>query len=149
MTGTTTIRSILDAKGTNIYCLSPEASVYHAIEMMAEKRVGALLVLAEGKLAGIISERDYARKVILTGKASKQTPVREIMTTPVIYVSPDDTAERCMGIVTRERVRHLPVMEGDRILGIVSIGDLVNAIIHEQAATIAHLSDYIAGKYPA
>jgi len=143
------IRSILAAKGSEVWWLPPEASVYQAIEMMAERHVGALLVLAEGKLVGIVSERDYARKVILQGKSSKETAVSQIMTTPVIYVSPEATVDECMHLMTQKRIRHLPVLRGDRIVGVVSIGDLVNAIISAQAATIQHLHNYISGKYPA
>jgi len=144
-----TIASILKKKAGGIWFLGPDASVYQAIEMMATKGVGALLVMSEGKLVGIISERDYARKVILKGKASKQTLVKEIMTSPVITVTPTQTVDACMNIMTDNRIRHLPVVEDDKVVAVVSIGDLVKWIITEQEETIQHLEDYITGKYPA
>ncbi|MEK7404489.1 MAG: CBS domain-containing protein [Acidobacteriota bacterium] len=146
---TETIRSILKKKGSDVWWLPPEASVYDAIAKMADKGVGALVVLAEGKLAGIMSERDYARKVFLKGKSSKETLVREIMTATVVTVTPEQTVDECMRIMTGHRIRHLPVMEGGEVVGVVSIGDLVNSIISVQAATIHQLSNYITGKYPA
>ncbi len=141
-----TIASILERKGNAVWWLPPQASVYDAIELMADKGVGALLVMWEGKLAGIISERDYARKVILQGRSSKDTRVEEIMTTRVITVTPDHTVEECMGIVTECRIRHLPVLVGERVAGMVSIGDLVRAIISDQAYTIDQLHTYICGR---
>jgi CBS domain-containing protein len=143
-----TISSIMRRKGGQIFSLSPEATVYDAVEMMADKGVGALLVLSESKLIGIISERDYARKVILKGKASKQTQVKEIMTSPVIFVTPSHQVDECMTIMTNKRIRHLPVLEDEKVLGIISIGDLVKWIITEQEQTIQHLENYITGKYP-
>ena len=142
-----TIASILKNKGCNLWSVDPEATIYDAIALMAEKSIGALVVLSEGKLVGIVSERDYARKVILQGRSSKDTRVREIMTSSVITVTPENTVDECMRIITNRRVRHLPVLAGDEVMGVVSIGDLVRAIIAEQAATIDHLHSYIAGKY--
>jgi CBS domain-containing protein len=145
------ISSLLSRKtgGNCIWSIAPDATVFDAIAAMAEKGVGALLVLAENELAGIITERDYARKVILQGRLSKDTYVRDIMTTRLITVTPDSTVDECMRIMTRYRVRHLPVMDGDRVIGILSIGDLVNAIISAQEETIEHLHTYIGVKYPA
>jgi len=143
-----TIRSILRTKGGDVWWLPPEATVYDAIAIMAEKSIGALLVCSEGKLVGVLSERDYARKVILKGKSSKDTLVKEIMTSPVVTVTPDHTVDDCMRMMTTHRIRHLPVLEADRVVGVISIGDLVNSIISVQAETINQLSNYISGKYP-
>ncbi len=139
------IRSILKKKGEVVHSIAPTDSVYQAIAMMAEKQIGALIVVSEGKVAGIVSERDYARKVILKGRASKETTVSEIMTSPVVVVSPDHTVGDCMKIILDRRIRHLPVMEGERLTGMVSIGDLVNWIMSEQTETIRHLEAYITG----
>jgi len=144
-----TIAGILKNKADAIWSLSPDATVYDAIVMMAEKAVGALLVMREGALVGIISERDYARKVILQGRSSKDTLVQEIMTRSVITVTPEHSVDESMRIITQHRIRHLPVLEHDKLVGIVSIGDLVKAIISDQAQTIDHLHTYIGHKYPA
>jgi len=141
-----TVASILKKKGDAIWSVEPTATVYEAIAMMAEKSVGALLVVSDGKLVGIISERDYARKVVLQRRSSSDTLVHEIMTGSVITVTPDHSVENCMKMITEHRVRHLPVLGGDKLLGVISIGDLVNAIITEQAETIGHLNTYISGR---
>ncbi len=141
------ISEILDQKGRQAWCISPDATVFDAIQMMADKNVGALLVTENGKLVGIISERDYTRKVALKGKSSKETAVREILSGQVIHVGPENTVEECMRLMTDHRIRHLPVLEGDRIAGVVSIGDLVNWIISAQSSTIHQLQTYISG-YP-
>jgi CBS domain-containing protein len=143
-----TIAMVLKEKGQNIWSLDPEALVYDAIEMMANKHVGALLVTSGGKLVGIISERDYARKVILQERSSKQTQVKEIMTSSVIVIRPDQTVEDCMRLMTENRIRHLPVVENEKVLGVVSIGDLVKWVVSAQAETIHQLQHYIAGGYP-
>jgi predicted transcriptional regulator len=143
------IVSILNNKDNHIWSVGPDETVYDAIALMAEKRIGALLVVTEGRLIGIISERDYARKIILRGRSSRDTPVREIMTSSLITVTPDHTVDECMRIVTEHRIRHLPVLDNDRLVGLISIGDLVNAIIEAQAHTINQLHTYIAGNYPA
>jgi len=148
MQAKTTIREILDKKGHKVFSLPPDATVYEAIKIMAENSVGALLVMDGENLVGIISERDYARKVILKGKSSKQTAVREIMTSPVQVVVPDCTVSEAMSIMTNKRIRHLPVLEDGKVIGVVSIGDLVRSIVDEQAATIEHLHAYITGQYP-
>ena len=144
-----TVRSMLQHKGSEIFWLAPEATVYEAVAMMADKSVGALLVLSGGKLAGIVSERDYARKVILKGKHSHEMQVKEIMTSPVFTVSPSHSVEDCRRGITSHRIRHLPVMEGDALVGMVSIGDVVRSIISAQAHAIDQLSGYIEGRYPA
>jgi len=143
-----TVDAILKEKGSALWHVAPRQTVYDAVVMMAEKGVGALLVVSEGKLVGVLSERDYARKVILKGKSSATTFVEEIMSSPVIYVTPRHRVDECMEIMTKQRIRHLPVMEGERLLGIVSIGDLVRSALSEQEETIQHLHNYITAKYP-
>jgi len=143
------VRSLLRTKGRNVWSIGPEDTVFQAIELMSEKQVGCLVVLIGGQLAGIVSERDYARKVILKGRSSQQTRVREIMTTPALFVTPEKTVAESMRIMTNRRVRHLPVLEGDNVVGMLSIGDLVNWVITSQQQTIKHLHNYIAGNYPA
>ena len=140
-----TISEILSNKGATVWSISPDATVFEAILMMTEKNVGALLVTEGNKLVGIISERDYTRKVIVKGKSSKTTAVREILSSQVIHVSPSHTVEECMRLMTDHRFRHLPVLEGDKIVGIISIGDLVNWIISAQHTTISQLQTYITG----
>jgi CBS domain-containing protein len=144
-----TVRTILEHKGYSITTVLPGATVYEAIAEMAEIGVGALPVVANGQLVGIVSERDYARKVILQGRSSRETLVREIMTESPITVSPTHTVDECMRIVTDRHIRHLPVMEGGELIGIVSIGDLVKAIISTQAFTIDQLHTYIGTGYPS
>jgi CBS domain-containing protein len=144
-----TIATVLRRKGHDVWALTPAATVYEAIEMMADKSAGALLVLSEGKLVGIISERDYARKVALKGRNSKETRVSDIMTTPVVFVTPKQTIEDAMRIMTEKRIRHLPVLDGETVVGVVSIGDLVKSIAREQDETIHQLENYMTGKYPA
>ena len=138
-----TLMQLLQAKGGDIHTIGPDARVYDALKLMAEKDVGALVVLDAGKLAGIISERDYARKVILQGKSSYDIPVREIMTARVVTVQPSHSVEDCMGLMTKHRVRHLPVVDGERLVGVLSIGDLVKEVIAEQEQTIKQLESYI------
>jgi CBS domain-containing protein len=139
----TTVRQLLDRKDRAVFSVGPETPVLEAIRSMAEHHVGALLVMKGEVLAGIVSERDYARKVILLGRSSSDTPVRDIMTTPVLTVSPETSVEQCMQLVTDKRVRHLPVLEAGRVVGRVSIGDLVKAVIAAQQQQIEQLESYI------
>jgi CBS domain-containing protein len=141
---TTTIGAVLKQKTSDIWSTTPQTTVYDAIAKMAEKKVGALLVMEQAKLVGIISERDYARKVILQERSSKATPVSEIMSAPVLTVTLEHSVGECMRMVTDHRIRHLPVVERGKVVGIVSIGDLVNWVILEQEATIRHLEAYIS-----
>ena len=140
-----TVHQLLQVKGGQVFSVSPDDSVLHAIEVMATRHIGALLVLNQGSLLGIISERDYARKVILKNRSSSDTRVSEIMTTPAITVQPTDTVHWCMELMTEARVRHLPVVDSDRVVGMLSIGDLVKAVIEEQRDQIEQLERYIAG----
>ena len=128
-----------------VHTITPSASVFDAVRRMAEKNIGALLVMEDVKIVGIITERDYARKIILMGRSSKETPVRDIMTSPVMYVRPDQTNEECMALMTDNRVRHLPVIDDGKLIGLISIGDLVKDIIAEQKFTIQQLEHYIMG----
>jgi CBS domain-containing protein len=143
-----TVRMILGQKGQDVWSVPPEATVYNALEIMAAKGAGALPVIGNGKLLGVISERDYARKGILQGRMSKQTPVSEIMVAPAIVATMESTVEECMRLMTVHRVRHLPIVDRDKVVGLVSIGDLVKWIISAQEETINRLQDYISGKYP-
>ena len=147
MNASGSIGEILGHKGNQVWSISPDAMVYDAIQMMSDKNIGALLVTDGDKLVGILTERDYTRKIALRGKSSKQTAVREILSGEVIHVNPNHTVEECMRLMTDHRVRHLPVLEGDKLIGIVSIGDLVNWIISAQSHTINQLQTYISG-YP-
>ncbi len=142
----TTVSGILKSKrDKNVYTIAPTATVYEAIQRMAEKGIGALLVTEGDKVVGIITERDYARKVALMDRTSKETLVRDVMTSPVMYVRPDQTSEECMALMTENRLRHLPVLEGGKLIGLVSIGDLVKDIISEQQFIIEQLEHYIVG----
>lgn len=140
-----TVHQLLNSKNVDIFHVGPNESVLRAIEIMATKHVGALLVLDQGVLIGVISERDYARKIVLMNRASHDTPVRDIMSAPVITVTPEDSVRHCMQLMTDKRIRHLPVMMDTRVIGILSIGDLVRAVIEDQSNQIAELQRYIAG----
>ena len=139
-----TVRQLLEAKTPEIYAIAPEAPVIEAIRLMAEKRIGAVLVMEGTRLVGILSERDYARKIVLQGRSSSDTLVRTIMTADVVTVRPEDTADHCMQVVTEQRIRHLPVMRGGEVIGVVSIGDLVKAVIEDQQVELDQLQRYIA-----
>jgi len=139
------VGDVLKSKGTEIFSIGPKETVYRALELLAEYDIGALLVIEDGELVGIFSERDYARKVILKGRSSKDTPVGELMTTRVYSVTTDKTIEECMALMTTTRSRHMPVFENNKLVGVVSIGDIVNAIINEQRITIQDLENYITG----
>jgi CBS domain-containing protein len=140
-----TVGDILRIKGNDVWSTTPDATVYEALQTMAEKNVGALVVLNANAVVGIMSERDYARKVILHGRSSREIRVREIMTSEVYYVRPDQDIQDCMAQMTEKRVRHLPALENDQLVGIISIGDVVKALIAEHESTIKHLEDYITG----
>ena len=141
-----TVNQMLQGKGQEVYTVDPQMTVLEALQMMADRDVGALVVVEGDDIAGIFSERDYARKIVLLGKTSRETPVSEIMTADVICVTPGQTADKCMAIMTDRRIRHLPVLDADgRLAGIISIGDVVKAIISDQRVMINHLEDYIHG----
>jgi CBS domain-containing protein len=141
-----TVSSILRHKGHDVWSVGPDESVFQAIRLMAAKDVGALVVIAGETLVGIVSERDYARKIVLQGKSSRDTLVRDIMTSPTLSVTPNHTVDDCMRIVTTNRIRHLPVVEGEKVVGMVSIGDLVQRVISAQGETIQYLKEYIIGR---
>ncbi len=143
------VGTLLDGKGRGVFSIAPDASVYSAIEEMAERGVGALVVIENGRLAGIISERDYTRKVILAGRSSRETQAEEIMSTDLVTVAPTDSVGHCLRVMTEHRVRHLPVVANGEVVGVLSIGDLVKHVIAEQESTIDHLQSYIAGAYPS
>lgn len=140
------VRQLLEAKAPEVYSIGPDAPVIDAIRLMSEKRIGAVLVMEHGRVVGILSERDYARKIVLKGRSSADTPVRAIMTSDVISVGLGDTADHCMQLITDQRIRHLPVLQGDQVMGVVSIGDLVKAVIEDQQVEIDHLQGYIVGR---
>ena len=142
-----TVKEILDAKGRQVWTIGPDAKVIDALEIMADKQVGALVVVEKDRVVGVVSERDYARKVVLAGKASKDTPVQDIMTSPVYGVRLENTAEDCMGLMTGKHIRHLPVYENEKLIGVIPIGDVVKSIMTEQKITIENLQNYIMGKY--
>lgn len=142
-----TVKDMLKSKKSELWFVAPTATVFDALKIMGEKEIGALMVMDAGKVVGIISERDYARKVILKGKASKDTLVKEIMTSNMFSVKPENTVEECMVLITGKRIRHLPVFDKDKFVGIVSVGDVVKSLISEQEKLIEQLSDYISGKY--
>ncbi len=143
------VKHLLAEKGEGVSSISPDATVYDAVALLSEKRIGSLLVLSEGRLVGIITERDYARKVILKGRHSRETRVGEIMTTPVLCITPEHSVGQCMHLITSRRIRHLPVVADERVVGLLSIGDIINWMINSQKETIRHLTNYITGSYPA
>ena len=141
----TTVRNLLESKDEGLWTITPEASIYEALELMADKDVGAVLVTEGERLVGLFSDRDYARKVILKGRASRDTKVSELMSRDVLYVRPDQTTDNCMALMTAKKVRHLPVLEDSRLIGIVTIGDVVKAVINQQEVLISELENYISG----
>ena len=144
-----TVRQILAIKGSEVSTITPETLVFDALLLMGEKNIGALVVMDGLIVAGIFSERDYSRKVILQGKTSRTTRVGEILSQPVIVIAPDDSIEECMARMTLNRIRHLPVLDAERLVGLVSIGDVVNWIMHAQRHAIQQLTGYLSGQYPA
>jgi CBS domain-containing protein len=142
----TSVSQILQGKGHQIWSVAPDTTVYETLALMAEKNIGAVVVLDDGQLIGIFSERDYARKVVLLGKSSRTTPIAEVMTSPVISVRSEQSVDKCMRLMTDKKFRHLPVVDGNQMVGIISIGDVVSAILNEQETIINHLEDYITGK---
>ena len=141
------VSQFLEKKGHDVWWVAPETTVFDALQLMANKKVGALLVLEEDSLVGVFSERDAARKVILKGKSSKDTPVRDIMSTKIVCVTPNQSTEECMSLMTEKRVRHLPVMDGEKLIGIISIGDVVKAVIADREDVIEQLEHYITGTF--
>ena len=140
-----TVRDILKTKGTDVWCVEPDATVFDALQRMAEKEVGALVVMQGAQIVGLISERDYARKIVLHGRASPTTLVKEIMTSPVVYIHLDQPIEECMSLMTEKRTRHLPVIEDGKLVGLISIGDIVKSIIADQQFIIEQLLRYVSG----
>jgi CBS domain-containing protein len=140
------VKQVLQEKGSTVWSINPDATVFSALEFMAEKNIGALIVIDENEVIGIMSERDYARKVILAGKSSKDVPVREIMTTMVLFVNPENSMGDCMALMTDKHIRHLPVIDKGQLAGVISIGDVVKSIITEQEYLIDHLTNYITGR---
>ncbi len=143
-----TVEQLLQRKGTQVHSITPSATVYEAIELMAKQNIGALVVISNDKVVGIFSERDYTRKIALKGKSSRETTVQECLSNPVVTVTPEDSIENCMLLMTAHRVRHLPVLQGNIVSGVLSIGDLVNWIISAQSQEIDQLRTFITGQYP-
>jgi|SRR5688572_5083418 len=141
------VRNILHNKGNAVYSVEPDTMVYRAIELMCEKNIGGLLIVENGKLVGIFTERDYARKLILKGKSSKDTPIKDLMTSNLVTVSPDTSIDDCMRVMTGRKIRHLPVLENGNLVGLISIGDVVHFVIEEQKSIIEHLEHYITGHH--
>jgi CBS domain-containing protein len=142
-----TVQDVLKAKGKRVWTIAPDAKVIDALKLMSDKDVGAVVVTDGGELVGILSERDYARKVMLRGKSSLDTPVKDIMSTGVYYVAQETTTQECLAVMTKNRIRHLPVLKGKKLIGIVSIGDIVKSVISQQKIALDHLESYITGKY--
>ena len=142
-----TVRQLLQKKGHDVWSIAPDTTVLNALQLMADRKIGALLVLDEDKLVGVFSERDYARKVVLKGKSSKDTSVGDVMSSNIVRVVPDQTTELCMSLMTEKRVRHLPVVDGDKVIGVISIGDVVKAVIADREDVIEQLEQYITGTF--